>query len=513
MKRSQDIYSKKQRWKLILFLLASTIILGSIYLSNAMVAKIANKEQAKAKQWAQTIQKKVALLNITKRTFESLENREKQRIQLVVDAIKTIMNPSELSMNQDLDFAMKIRDGNKDIPMVILDDRNLISSFSNIDFKSDSSELSANHKKRDSLLQEKALQWKKEQRFFTIEVFEGVNFMLTYDQSQSLKSLRFQSDSILQAFNKDLIKDTRLMPVVLMDQNKKRIIASNIEGGKDWDGKQLKAFQAHYPPIKIDLGKDGLQWLYYDLSPELKQLKWFPFIQFGIIAVIVLIGYLVFSTFRRAEQNQVWAGMAKETAHQLGTPISSLAAWMDYLEGQYVDADSLSEMRKDITRLEKVTDRFSKIGSEAKLNPEDLDATVNGIVSYLRPRLSDKVTIEIINPYPSPIVVNHNPSLMDWVIENVCKNAVDAMDGAGTIKVIFLKETRWVHVDIEDNGKGMLKNQFKSVFQPGYSTKKRGWGLGLSLAKRIIETSHKGKVFVLKSELNKGTTFRISLPL
>jgi two-component system, sporulation sensor kinase D len=242
MKRSQDIYSKKQRWKLILFLLASTIILGSIYLSNAMVAKIANKEQAKAKQWAQTIQKKVALLNITKKTFESLENREKQRIQLVVDAIKTIMNPSELSMNQDLDFAMKIRDGNKDIPMVILDDRNLISSFSNIHFKTDSLELTANHKKRDSLLQEKAQQWKKEQRFFTIEVFEGVNFMLTYDQSQSLKSLRFQSDSILQAFNKDLIKDTRLMPVVLMDQNKKRIIASNIEGGKDWDGKQLKAF-------------------------------------------------------------------------------------------------------------------------------------------------------------------------------------------------------------------------------------------------------------------------------
>lgn len=513
MRKRQDIYSKKQRWKLILFVLASSIILGSIYLSNAMVSKIADREQAKAKQWAQTIQKKVALLNITKKTFESLENREKQRIQLVVDAIKTIMNPSELSMNQDLDFAMKIRDGNKDIPMVILDDRNLISSFSNIDFKSDSLELSANHKKRDSLLQEKALQWKKEQRFFTIEVFEGVNFMLTYDQSQSLKSLRFQSDSILHAFNKDLIKDTRLMPVVLMDQNKKRIIASNIEGGKVWDGNQLKAFQAHYPPIKIDLGKDGLQWLYYDLSPELKQLKWFPYLQFGIIAVIVLIGYLVFSTFRRAEQNQVWAGMAKETAHQLGTPISSLSAWMDYLEGQYVDADSLSEMRKDITRLEKVTDRFSKIGSEAMLNPEDLDATVSSIVEYLRPRLSDKVTIEISNPYHAPIWVRHNPSLMDWVIENICKNAVDAMEGAGSIKVLFHKESRWVHIDIEDNGKGMLKNQFKSVFQPGYSTKKRGWGLGLSLVKRIIETGHNGKVFVLKSEPNHGTTFRISLPL
>lgn len=513
MRKRQDIYSKKQRWKLILFFLASSIILGSIYLSNAMVSKIADREQAKAKQWAQTIQKKVALLNITKKTFESLENREKQRIQLVVDAIKTIMNPSELSMNQDLDFAMKIRDGNKDIPMVILDDRNLISSFSNIDFKSDSLELSANHKKRDSLLQEKALQWKKEQRFFTIEVFEGVNFMLTYDQSQSLKSLRFQSDSILHAFNKDLIKDTRLMPVVLMDQNKKRIIASNIEGGKVWDGNQLKAFQAHYPPIKIDLGKDGLQWLYYDLSPELKQLKWFPYLQFGIIAVIVLIGYLVFSTFRRAEQNQVWAGMAKETAHQLGTPISSLSAWMDYLEGQYVDADSLSEMRKDITRLEKVTDRFSKIGSEAMLNPEDLDATVSSIVEYLRPRLSDKVTIEISNPYHAPIWVRHNPSLMDWVIENICKNAVDAMEGAGSIKVLFHKESRWVHIDIEDNGKGMLKNQFKSVFQPGYSTKKRGWGLGLSLVKRIIETGHNGKVFVLKSEPNHGTTFRISLPL
>ena len=513
MKKNQNIYSKKQRWKLILFLLASGIIMGSIYLSNAMVSKISNREQSKAKQWAQTIQKKVALINITKRTFESLENREKQRIQLVVDAIKTIMNPSELSLNQDLDFAMKIRDGNKDIPMIILDDRALVSSFSNIDFKGDSASLAKQISKRDSLLKSLSDCWKKEGRFFTIEIFEGINFTLTYDQSQILKTLRFQSDSILQAFNRDLIKDTRLMPVVLMDQNKKNIIASNVEGWKSWNKNQLNSFQAQNAPIKIDLGKDGTQWLFYDLSPELKQLTYFPYLQFGIIAIIVLIGYVVFSTFRRAEQNQVWAGMAKETAHQLGTPISSLSAWMDYLEGLYVDSDSLTEMRKDITRLEIVTDRFSKIGSDTKLTSEDLSLTVEGIVGYLRPRLSDKISIEIINAYNAPILVKHNPSLIEWVIENICKNAVDAMVGAGTIKIIFNKDSRWVHIDIEDHGKGLLKKQFNSVFQPGYSTKKRGWGLGLSLVKRIIETSHKGRVFVLKSEVNKGTTFRISLPL
>ena len=252
--------------------------------------------------------------------------------------------------------------------------------------------------------------------------------------------------------------------------------------------------------------------MFYDQSPEVKQLRWFPYIQFGLIALVVLIGYLVFSTFRRAEQNQVWAGMAKETAHQLGTPLSSLSAWVDLLEAQAVDKEPLDEMRKDLIRLEKVTDRFSKIGSETKLESADVVLTVTQVLDYLRVRLSNKIDIRLEQPAEA-YTVPHNIALMEWVIENITKNAVDAMEGVGTLTVRFEKEGGWIHIELEDTGKGLMPNQFKTIFQPGYSTKKRGWGLGLSLAKRIVESYHKGKIYVLRSELGKGTTFRISLPL
>jgi signal transduction histidine kinase len=273
----------------------------------------------------------------------------------------------------------------------------------------------------------------------------------------------------------------------------------------------LSAFESRNAPISIDLGNQQ-QWLFYDQSAEVKQLRWFPYIQFGLIALVVLIGYLVFSTFRRAEQNQVWAGMAKETAHQLGTPLSSLSAWVDLLEAQQVDQEPLDEMRKDLQRLEKVTDRFSKIGSETKLEQVDVVQTVVQVIDYLKVRLSNKIDIQVKTP-TQPILVPHNVALMEWVIENITKNAVDAMEGSGKFEVSFSKESSWMHIDLMDTGKGLQPNQFKTIFQPGYSTKKRGWGLGLSLAKRIVETYHRGKIFVLRSELGTGTTFRISLPL
>jgi signal transduction histidine kinase len=203
--------------------------------------------------------------------------------------------------------------------------------------------------------------------------------------------------------------------------------------------------------------------------------------------------------------------MAKETAHQLGTPLSSLMAWIQLLEAQEIDPMIPREMQKDVERLEKVTDRFSKIGSGAKLEDTDLRITVKNVLDYLRLRISDKVSIEFIGL--EEVNALHNPSLMEWVIENICKNAVDSMENVGSLIVTVHKSPEWAHIDIKDTGKGIPPNQLKTIFQPGFTTKKRGWGLGLSLVKRIVKEYHKGKVFVLESQEGVGTTFRISIPL
>jgi len=506
-KGRSNIYSNKLRWKIVLFTLALLVVGGSLVVSNWMVTKIAVKEKAKAKQWAQAIQKKAELVRFSQQCFKSLQTKERERIQLIVEAQKTLLKPSNLDVNQDVDFAMSIINGNNDIPVILLDDRNKISQNKNID----STLLPKDRFKRDSMLIKLALEWKEAQRFFVIEVFEGFHMTYVYDESNMLKSLKRQSDSLIKTFNNDLISDTRLMPVILVDSSKKKVLATNLKDTPQEAIKKMSVFQTRNEPIAIDLGTQR-QWLFFDQSPEVKQLRWFPYIQLGLVAFVVLIGYIVFSTFRRAEQNQVWAGMAKETAHQLGTPISSLSAWLDYLDSQPIDKDSILEMKKDLMRLEMVTDRFSKIGSETKLTNEDIVATVTHIIEYLAPRLSNKVELLIENKH-GQLFVPHNPSLMEWVIENITKNAVDAMEGSGKFKIRFSKSPKGVLIDLEDSGKGLSKKQFSSIFQPGFSTKRRGWGLGLSLAKRIVETYHHGRIYVLRSELGKGTTFRISLPL
>jgi len=490
-------------------MLSLLIVGGSLVLSNYMVSKIAEKETAKAKQWAQAIQKKAELVRLSQRTFSSLRAKERERMKLIVEAQKTLLNPSNLGVNQDIDFALSIINSNKDIPVILLDDQNEISQYKNI--WPTNIETALTPKEKEVALRNMAEQWKKEQRSFTLEVFEGFFMTYVYDESATLKALEKQSDSLIRAFNKDLISDSRLMPVILVDAKKKNVLASNLNQSNAKALGQLRAFESRNAPISIDLGNQQ-QWLFYDQSAEVKQLRWFPYIQFGLIALVVLIGYLVFSTFRRAEQNQVWAGMAKETAHQLGTPLSSLSAWVDLLETQAVDKEPLDEMRKDLIRLEKVTDRFSKIGSETKLESADVVLTVTQVLDYLRVRLSNKIDIRMEQPADT-YTVPHNIALMEWVIENITKNAVDAMEGVGTLTVRFEKEAGWIYIELEDTGKGLLPNQFKTIFQPGYSTKKRGWGLGLSLAKRIVESYHKGKIYVLRSEPGKGTIFRIGLPL
>jgi len=277
---------------------------------------------------------------------------------------------------------------------------------------------------------------------------------------------------------------------------------------------QIQEMRKNHSPIVVDL-KDGEKGLiYYNNSLLLKQLNYFPFALLLTLVALGVLAYLSFSSSRRAEQNRVWVGLAKETAHQLGTPLSSLLAWVDYMrtDPEHYEAEVTDEIEKDVQRLETITARFSSIGSIPTLKDENLDQVVTQFTTYLARRISTKVKMTVESHLPTSLMVRINRLLFEWVIENICKNAVDAMGGIGELRIRLLPlPNDEVGIDITDTGKGMSKSSAAKVFSPGYSTKKRGWGLGLTLAKRIVEEYHNGRLFVKSSEVGKGTTFRIVL--
>ena len=275
---------------------------------------------------------------------------------------------------------------------------------------------------------------------------------------------------------------------------------------------ELAEMKNEHPPIKLKVY--GAQWyVYYKDSDLLTQLKYFPYVQLSLIAIFLLVAYTAFSSSRRSEQNQVWVGLAKETAHQLGTPISSLMAWTELMKDKFNAEDDtlIAEMENDIRRLEIVADRFSKIGSTPKLEENKVYMVVKDFVDYFRVRVSKNISFELTgNPH---LVAGLNVPLFDWVLENLLKNAVNAIEGKGSIHVDVSgnKIKKLIYIDVTDTGKGIPRSKFDTIFQPGYTTRQRGWGLGLSLTKRMIENYHNGQIFVKESEVGKGTTFRIIL--
>ena len=254
----------------------------------------------------------------------------------------------------------------------------------------------------------------------------------------------------------------------------------------------------------------GSQTVCYDESVLLKRLSQYPYWQLGIVMIFVVVAIFALLSSKKAEQNKVWVGLSKETAHQLGTPISSLMAWIEILKENHPDDDLITEMDKDVKRLERIAERFSKIGSLPEPTPSSMNEVLEHVVEYMRRRVSNKVEISTIIPNHD-VIVNMNASLFEWVIENLCKNAVDAMEGCGKITMQLIEENNRVVIEVTDTGKGIRKKDISHVFTPGFTTKQRGWGLGLSLARRIVEDYHKGRIFVKSSELGKGTTFRIEL--
>lgn len=335
---------------------------------------------------------------------------------------------------------------------------------------------------------------------------EAIRIFVTYDNL----------GNDVSTFLNDILTSNTTIPIILVDDNNEINTDGNINyTPKNRDkvlAKELAKMKSMHDPIVIPLGGNDKQYLYYKESSLQVKLKYYPIFQLTVIILFIVIAYIAFSSARKSEQNLVWIGMAKETAHQLGTPISSLIAWVELLKEENISPNIITELGKDTNRLEKITERFSKVGSHPELYPENLYKQLLNSISYLQTRISKKIEFKYNFDASSELYIPISASLFSWVIENIVRNSVDSIeDKKGFIEFDVQEKDQEVIIDITDNGKGISKSKFKTIFQPGFTTKKRGWGLGLSLSKRIIEIYHKGKIFIKGSEPKKATTFRIVL--
>ncbi|WP_439880967.1 ATP-binding protein [Pontibacter sp. MBLB2868] len=340
------------------------------------------------------------------------------------------------------------------------------------------------------------------------------------------KGLRYMinapSDDNIVFIEEEILSANTTVPVILTDEYENILDSKNIDFPKNISEarkaellqREIEKMKSEHAPIVVPWAEGSENYVFYKDSALLSQLRFYPYVQLIVIACFALMAYFAFSYSRRAEQNRVWVGLAKETAHQLGTPLSSLMAWYEYIKSspKFEHEPIIEELGKDVRRLEVITERFSNIGSVPLLRDENILLVTRNAINYLQNRISRQVNFSIESTFSPDITAKVNVSLFDWVIENICKNAVDAMEGRGsiTIQLVLLGKAN-IAVDITDTGKGIPKSKVASVFLPGFTTKKRGWGLGLALAKRIIDNYHRGKLFVKWSEVGKGTTFRIVL--
>lgn len=503
-----NLYSKKQRWKLLLVGIAAVIVLSSLWYTNILVRQIAQEEREKVRLWAGAIQNKANLVQLTGNLFNKISEEERNRIEIWAEATKRIVT----SNDQDAtNFYLQIIGQNETIPVIVTDENGKIINYRNINLQSGVDTTAFLQAQLDKM------KTTHDPIDIKIHVTRNItwNHQLYYQDSEIFTELKLVLDDIIKSFISEIVVNSASVPVVFTDSSQTKVIEyGNLDKDKIKDSaflaNTISEMRNQNPPIAISINKNETQYIFYKDSELLTQLKYYPFFQFGVIGLFILIAYYMFSTSRKSEQNQVWVGLAKETAHQLGTPLSSLMAWVEYLKLKNVDQATIDELSKDVQRLEVITERFSKIGSLPKLSEENIGEVLRNTVAYLQPRISKNVAINFRFDLTDKILAPLNTSLFSWVIENLIKNAVDAMQGEGKIDVSIIDQKQFVYIDISDTGHGIPKSKQKTIFEPGFTTKKRGWGLGLSLTKRIIENYHDGKIFVKQSN-EKGTVFRIVL--
>lgn len=316
---------------------------------------------------------------------------------------------------------------------------------------------------------------------------------------------------------RSIISNRNNIPLIITNENlrvlESHLVPENIINHPDLLRRKIDQFSEKNQPIMIRdrWNRSAAIYIFYGESKLLRMLYYFPLIQLVVVALFILFGYIAFRSTKQDEQNRVWIGMAKETAHQLGTPTSSLLGWIEYLRSQPIDQTAVEEMNKDLTHLMKIVDRFSKIGSATVLAPANINEVVGGCVMYFRTRIPRNVTLDYNGLAIAPVQANINSALFEWVVENLMKNSLDALQGQGRISVNISSDANNVYVDVQDTGKGIARGNWKRIFEPGFTTKTRGWGLGLSLSRRIIEEYHNGRIAVVDSEIGKGTLIRITL--
>ncbi|TSA23558.1 MAG: sensor histidine kinase [Bacteroidetes bacterium] len=498
-----DIYLRKKRWKWILFGIAILIVSTSLYYTNILVEYTRQDERKNVEIWADAIHRKADLVNFTNILFEQIKNEERKRVAILAEAQKRL---NSATSNDDLNFYLDVISQNTTIPVIQTDERNNIISVRNVNFSTDTVQRLLGKLRKEFTLYPPIV----------VNYWANKKFYLYYKDSNIFSELKEALDDLISSFFSEVVLNSASVPVIITDSTKQSVIAyGNLPENRMSDSvfviRTLEAMASQNNPIEVNLADTGIRYIFYKDSFLLTQLQYYPFVMFGVFGIFLFISYLLFSTARNSEQNQVWVGMAKETAHQLGTPLSSMVGWVELLKLKGLDDDTIREIEKDVHRLETITDRFSKIGATARLEPYNIVKVIYDTVSYIKSRTSPKVKFTVTPDPETQIAVPINLHLFEWVIENLCKNAVDAMEGNGTIHIDVAEDPRQVVIDITDTGKGIQKSRFKTIFHPGYTSKTRGWGLGLTLSKRIIDNYHNGKIFVKSSILGKGTTFRIIL--
>lgn len=503
-----NLNSQKRYWKWLLFVAALVAFIAILYYSNILLTDIAKEERNKVELWANALKHKAELVNSTNKFFNEIKKEEGKRAQQFAQVFQKL---NEASTSAELNAYLAEIENNKKnnrFPLILAAENGDISYTANeipeVAAMRNVSELGIHISDYDSLI----LHYDPADITCYVTIY--------FKQSQVYTDLKSALDTLQSSFFQEIVSNNVSLPVVVTNEAKDKVIISgNIDSAELVGGAGLAQLLDRMSnanrPIEVILPDHGPCYVYYEESPVLLRLRYFPYIQLFIILIFVVVAYLLFSFARRSEQNRVWVGMSKETAHQLGTPISSLMAWTEILRDSEVDADMVEEMNKDVKRLETIAQRFSKIGSVPELHEENIVEVIRDFTAYLRTRISSKVTIDFPAEKYAPIIQPINRYLFEWVIENLCKNSVDAMDGNGLITIEIIQEQKFIHIDISDTGKGIPPKKQKTIFNPGYTSKSRGWGLGLTLAKRIIKEYHKGKLFVKNSALGKGTTMRISL--
>lgn len=491
----------KQKLKLIVLVITIAMALLALWQVRRVAEQVRESEEAKVRLWASAISQRNQMALETQRFFQEATLDEQRKMRLYTDILQSFNNPD---MGADLQFSLAYVNyivDSSHTPIIITTARDTIITVPQ--------EL-AGQKLEGALLEEYSINPP-----FNYKVW-GMPMTLYYKESEYYSRLRQVLMGFTLSFLADITQNSVLVPVVIVDSSRTQLLAygnldSTLLDTPDKLAATIDDMAGQNDPITLTLIDDEPFYVYYSSTPLLRLLRWLPLFYFFIGFVLLIVSYYLFRTTQSMEQNRIWVGLAKETAHQLGTPISSLSGWLEYLRGKELTPQYADEVAKDLHRLETVTHRFSKIGSVPELKNEDVRQATESAVEYLQSRSPRRVHFVVSFPDDQEFHAPLNSYLFQWVIENLCKNSIDAMEGDGTITIVASQDARNIYIDVSDTGHGMSASVQKHVFDSGFTTKNRGWGLGLPLARRIVNQYHRGRLFVKYSVPGQGTTFRIVL--